>query len=339
MKKQFLIIAGCAVSIAALAACSATSKEEASMKPVVQTEEVMVAEDQATIHSDAVASEITEEITPESDWSVVLETQITHESNIEGFLNDQFGVTVGYSGQIYYTNDGAKTWTQAQNESWCRFCLAILNENLIWCGGNGNQVRVSKDGAAVWEPVSDVNLSAIHSNIDFVDDMTGWVSSNVKAASTTDGGVTWKELVLPEEVKSIAALSVRTAMEGCFMTHTGQLYFTTDGGETWTQKDTDLATIGVKDEKGEIGLFKYNTTSADMNFTDENHGTIVFAGSVPGEGFKVWCLETEDGGDTFTTEEVPLPEGFKANKVYLSKDGIYLTVGSLVKEVVVMQRK
>ena len=69
--------------------------------------------------------------TPESSWTVVLDTKISHKTNIAGFLNENYGITVGYNGEIHYTNDGGKTWPNSKNSSMCRFCLDIVNENLI----------------------------------------------------------------------------------------------------------------------------------------------------------------------------------------------------------------
>ena len=41
-------------------------------------------------------------------WSVVVDTDIKHSSNIEGFFNESYGLTVDAVG-IHYTYDG-ETW-------------------------------------------------------------------------------------------------------------------------------------------------------------------------------------------------------------------------------------
>lgn len=95
-----------------------------------------------------VAAEATPTLLPEvsaapsaSNWTVVVENKIGHRNYIGGFLDDTFGITVGYSGEIHYTNDGGQTWPKAQNSSACRYSLDIVDENLAWCGGNAFQHR------------------------------------------------------------------------------------------------------------------------------------------------------------------------------------------------------
>lgn len=274
-----------------------------------------------------------------SGWEIVVESPMFKDSNFEGFLNENFGISVGYAGAISYTEDGAKTWTEGENSSLCRFCLDIVDENLAWCGGNGNNVRVTKDGGKTWSEVSDAVLSSTHSNIDFLDDTTGWVVSGKKCAATNDGGTTWTFPVLPEGIDNIAAIALRTASDIYILDNKGLLYITSDGGSTWTNIDIKLADFGVTNEKGEAGLYKYKTTIADMNFYDENNGMLVFSGIVPGEGTKLWSLTTQDGGDTWITEEIPLKDGFKVNKVFLSGDGNYITLGDITKNVMVLAKK
>jgi photosystem II stability/assembly factor-like uncharacterized protein len=272
-------------------------------------------------------------------WSTVVDNKITHPSNIEGFLNESYGITIGYGGEIHYSYDQGQSWPESENSSMCRFCLDIVDENLAWCGGNGNDVRVTKDGGKTWSEVTDVNLNGMHLSIDFVDDKMGWIASNKRCSVTKDGGVTWTELALPEDIKSIAAISLRTSENGYLLTNSGLLFMTADGGSTWSSKDLNLESYGVIDEKGNPGLFKKNMALADICFTDDDNGIIVFSGIVPGEGTKAFCLTTNDGGESWTSEELEPKEDFTVNKVYISSDGMYLTLGSNDSKLIVMKRE
>ena len=272
-------------------------------------------------------------------WAIVVDSSITHPSNIEGFLNENYGLTVGFGGEIHYSNDQAKTWPEAENSSMCRYCLDIVDENLAWSGGNGYNVRVTKDGGKTWSEVSDINLSSMHLGIDFVDDKVGWIASTKKCAKTEDGAITWTELELPEDVKGIAAICLRTPEDGYLLANNGLFYTTADGGSTWKNKDLNIESYGVIDEKGKPGFYKKSVSLADICFTDEDNGIMIFSGIVPGEGTKAFCLTTNDGGESWTSEELKPKEGFIVNKVYISGDGLYLTLGSNDGQLLVMKRE
>ncbi|NLK99240.1 MAG: hypothetical protein GX271_01105 [Clostridiales bacterium] len=211
-------------------------------------------------------------------------------------------------------------------------------ENLAWSGGNNN-VRVTKDGGKTWSEVTDINLGGMHLAIDFIDDKVGWIAYNKKCAKTNDGGSTWTELDLPEDIKSIAAICLRTQEDGYLLTNNGLFYTTADGGSTWSSRDLDFESYGVIDEKGNPGLYKKSTSMADICFTDEDKGVVIFSSIVPGEGTKAFCLTTNDGGENWTSEKLEPKEGFIVNRVYISSDGLYLTLGSNDGQLLVMKRE
>ena len=97
----------------------------------------------------------------ESSWSIVLDTEISHPTNMAGFLNESFVITVGPYGEIHYSVDGGQTWPEGENESMCRFSLDIVDENIAWCGGAGNNVRSSVDGGKTWRALEDVDLGEV----------------------------------------------------------------------------------------------------------------------------------------------------------------------------------
>jgi Uncharacterized protein related to plant photosystem II stability/assembly factor len=276
---------------------------------------------------------------PESDWTIVFDSKISHPTNMGGFLNGEFGITVGYDGEVHYTNDGGQTWPEGENSSMCLFCLDIVDENIVWAGGNGSNVRVSNDGGKTWSAVSDINIGRLHNNIDFVDDTTGWITSLSRFAATNDGGNTWTELPLPEGASSIAAICLRTPQDGYLLSHDGLFFITADGGATWSQQDLGLANYDIVNVQKQSKLVKNDLAVADISFTDENNGTIVFTGlSSSGEGYKTLCLTTTDGGATWESEVMPEAE-FAPTKVFISGDGIYLTLSNFSNRTVILQRE
>lgn len=276
---------------------------------------------------------------PESSWTVVIDTEIPHQTNIAGFLNENYGISVEPYGKIHCSNDGGQTWAESENSSMCRFSLDIVDEDLAWSGGAGNHVRVSSDGGKTWSEVSDINMGGGHSNIDFVDDTTGWITTLQKCAVTKDGGVTWTELELPEDADSIAAICLRTADNGYLLTHRGLLFTTADGGTTWSSNDLGLEAYEICNIKNKPELDKNNVALADISFSDENNGIIVFTGISPGKGRKTWCLTTGDGGASWTAELLVPPEGFTPTKVFISGDCKYITLGANSNQSIVMKSK
>ncbi len=293
------------------------------------------AEDSAAPSQDASGQETTAE---QSMWAIVHNSKIEHPVNIAGFLNEDIGFTVGFSGEVHYTIDAGQTWPEGENSSMCLFCLDIIDENLVWAAGNGYNVRVSHDGGKTWDAASDISLGGMPSNIDFVDDTTGWIATQSRFASTTDGAATWTEMALPDGAESIAAISLRTAQDGYLLTREGQLYITADGGATWSGQDLGLKDYGIVDMQKQPKLGKSNIAAADISFTDETNGAIVLTGMYSEGGFIAWCLTTADGGATWAAEKIPDLD-FSATKVFLTTDGQYLTMASNGNDTALLKRQ
>ena len=341
MKRKYLctILSITLSTVLLLAGCSSNQKDqpttaEVESNPVTQSTPIAT-EGVATPSPEISPVESTP--TPEPSWTVVLDNKISHPTNIAGFLNETYGLTVGYNGEIHYTNDGGKTWPRSENSSLCRFCLDIVDENLAWSGGNGNNVRMTKDGGKTWSAVSDIKLKGGHSNIDFVDDTNGWITSLSNGAVTKDGGATWTELNLPEDVKGIAAICLRTPEDGYLLSHNGMFFITADGGKTWNKQDLGFEKYKIVDQKNKSGLYKNNFALADISFSDESNGIIVFVGPEPGNGMKTWCLTTADGGATWTSELLTPVEGFSPARVFITGDCNYITLGTNDNRVIVLK--
>ncbi len=344
MKRSILctILMVTLVSLVTLAGCSSDKlSDDKATAPASSSSEVQPAPEAAEVAAEVADEGSSDESAqlPESNWTVVLDSQISHPTNIAGYLNENFGITVGFAGEIHYSNDGGQTWPRSENSSMCRFCLDIVDENLAWCGGNGNSVRVTNDGGKTWKAVTDANLDGGHANIDFVDATNGWIASQKKCAVTTDGGTTWTMLTLPEDVKSIAAICLRTTNDAYLMTHNGLFFKTGDGGATWNKYDLKIEDYEVYDSKSNPGLAKNNVAVADISFSDENNGLIVFTGMTPGKGNNAWCLTTTDGGTTWVPEKFAPAEGFSPTKVFISGDCKYITMGSYGNQHITMKHK
>lgn len=173
---------------------------------------------------------------------------------------------------------------------------------------------VSTDGGQTWQAVADYGNCRAMS---FLDAQSGWIATADRLSRTQDGGKTWEDVPLPEDVSEIAAISLRTEEEGYLLDDAGVLHVTRNGGETWTAHpvgfDLQAKTIPSRP-----------TASAALRFTDADHGVIAvhLTGGLQGG---VVVARTADGGQTWeqtTVFETELP----LITLYLSRDGSTLTI-------------
>jgi len=164
------------------------------------------------------------------------------------------GVSVAHNipNAAHYTSDGGATaadWTFVVPDmagGWFSSQFSLLDE-----GPNPTHVRVSgitycesATGGASWSCRPSID-SVFDGPVFFTNDQDGWVgggeiSPNVEGwiHRTTDGGVTWSGRVLDgglpiRELRFITPLT-GFAAGGNIYTNIGGIYFTSDGGESWT---------------------------------------------------------------------------------------------------------
>jgi hypothetical protein len=266
----------------------------------------------------------------EGRWEVMLETEIEQPVRMGAFLNETFGVTGGATGagRAHYTTDGGQTWTKADSSGGCLYGVDIVDDQTVWvCGRMTGQsfstpggVRLSVDGGQTWEEQTTYQTTPGFCPLSFLDTKVGWVANAGKLSATADGGVTWEELILPDSISEIVAISLRTPSEGHVLDYAGNLYTTRDGGESWSSQPLGL------EKYGELKvLLPTNTAIAAMRFYDADQGVVVLNLAGGGER-KVVALRTVDGGQTWDEESVPSEIGIP----YLTHDGRLLTICELL---------
>jgi photosystem II stability/assembly factor-like uncharacterized protein len=162
-----------------------------------------------------------------------------------------------------------------------------------------------------------------------MDDKTGWIATPLQLGVTKDGGITWKELTLPEGIKDIAAIALRTVTDGYLLDTEGTLFITQDAGETWSSRSLGLY------EGEELDPNSY-TPMAAMRFLDTDWGLVALSLTEKGK-LKALVMRTVDGGLTWKRESVPVKYG----TLYLAHDGSTLTVVDFVnaKQFTVLRRQ
>jgi photosystem II stability/assembly factor-like uncharacterized protein len=267
--------------------------------------------------------------TPSPSWRIVTHTGIPMASmNYAGFLNSQFGMGVGYDGGIMVTNDGGKNWESASNNSWCLFGLDIIDEKHAITCGNNMHVRTTLDGGQKWTAVTSWGNSEPDQcrYLSFLDAKTGWAASPSNLTSTTDGGLTWHDIVLAPDMSAILNISLRAPGQGYLMDKMGSLFGTRDGGQTWTKISSSFGSAMNFQEF--VGLAPESAPNMTFRFLDDKNAIAVFRQRVysPDNTATITMIAsaTHDGGLTWIRELLPEVDGNYL--VYLSRDGKYLTL-------------
>jgi hypothetical protein len=240
-------------------------------------------------------------------WKVVLETKVNHGTTLCAFENPDFGITVGPHGETHYTLDKGESWPLGRTTVQCRFGLDILDSNRSVSAGNGG-VCISKDGGKYFSTI----MKDRYDLVSFASAEQGWIGNRRLVKETANGGASWKDIPVPEKLKMILGMNMFGSGSGYILDKDGTLFFTDDGGSTWSSKI-------VKSENGDISLVH---SLSVMRWKDQAKGSVI-TWYRKGEK-KGWILLiTENGGKTWSSEVLNVGA---YGTPYLSRDSKYLTI-------------
>lgn len=257
----------------------------------------------------------------DGSWSVISSLETSGNNNITGFLNENYGISAGYSGEINFTKDSGKIWEKGINSSYCLFGLYILNDKVAWTSGNASCVRKTEDGAGSWQNV--LNFGGSEPNhckyISFIDENNGWIASSTPFSvneksfmlgTTKNGGNLWTEVNLPKDIEEIVAIHLSSINEGYILDRACNLYMTTNGGKSFSKKTLKLEEAAIINELGPNVVLRVS-----------NKKNIFIA--YKGENNKLKAMRSYNGGKTWSKEKLP---DINSGTLYLSPDGKFLTV-------------
>lgn len=200
---------------------------------------------------------------------------------------------------IWRTRDAGVTWQKKLSTSTPGVTgppggMFVIDSNTVAVSGTGGQVYLSKDGGETWNiktPIAGDNID--FSDVWFVNPEHGWVtgtqiivageSSRPLLLETTDGGETWKEIIIGADVmpSSICFVGddgwlagVRRVVSGESVDLRGVLLTTKDAGKHW---------IPIQFPPNE-------PVFTEVRFADKTHGWLVGRDTL---------YRTVDGGRTW----------------------------------------
>jgi photosystem II stability/assembly factor-like uncharacterized protein len=210
----------------------------------------------------------------------------------------------GGSGQILQTTDRGATFTYQLNSGAWPFISVSFSDSLHGIAGTNNKmIYYTSNGGTVWDsataPVAASYMQA--KNVQLADNTTGYAiltnSGNAAIVKTTNSGQTWS-VIKTDNTQSTAAytaLSFVDAQNGYVAAfnfnntpNKFSLLKTTDGGTSWT---TINFPSGLP---GNIGITQINA----LHFNDMLHGWAA------GGGTESFIMYTEDGGSTWTMQDL-----------------------------------
>lgn len=181
------------------------------------------------------------------------------------FIDEKNGwlISDGEYTSIYKTDDGAKTWTLFRTDLFKDYyfnSMFILDENHCWIVVSGKSISnkskelyFSKDGGKTWN----LHASKYFEKLYFFDKHTGFAIHRDQLVNTVDGGKTWENVIIYDDVFTNKHVSVNSfkfvdRTHGWAVGSGGTILKTVDGGKTWKA----FGAIGF----GEMGKVRFHDT-------------------------------------------------------------------------------
>lgn len=257
-----------------------------------------------------------------NDWNEFKTVTVSNQSYIGGFNDENFGITVGYSGESKYSTDGGKNWSEGENSSLCRFGLAIINDQVAYSCGNGSNVRKTRDGGKTWQAVKDYGkFEPNHCRyLSFINENEGIIASPEQLGITKNSGEEWTDIALPNDIGDILGIFYSDKKVMYIVDSNKQIYISKSSGESWESK-----TLKVDDMDTTV----FNQSSLVIHFDDEDNGRVFYYTSE----LVLKSVVTRDGGDTWEEEKLPEVCG---QGLFLSQDGKLLSVNNPVDKSIIL---
>lgn len=163
------------------------------------------------------------------------------------FINAIEGWFITYSGKIFQTNNGGKSWSKISeiDTNSTVFDFRFINKNVGFITGHFNPFLRTTDGGKTWQIVNltDKPFSTSATSITFCDDKNGYLLLGYYTIyKTSDGGLTWLPLTINISFPGSYYVRLFCLTSNTFYVYgdtgnpfieSGFIYKTTDGGITW----------------------------------------------------------------------------------------------------------
>jgi photosystem II stability/assembly factor-like uncharacterized protein len=226
----------------------------------------------------------------------------------------------GNPAEAAYSDDAGVTWTLANigtdNGEFVISAKAVyaINQNNIWVGTNSGRIYFSSTGGASWVAQEDQGIhSAAWNWVHFSDDRNGFAGgAGDVIAVTNDGGDVWSQVNATGNGGDITSGGVVSTNDFWVGTDDGEIFYTTDAGVTWTEREFSIGAAGAP------------TLVDDIRFVDNMLGFM----SVRNAAAKSTILMTRTGG--YNWEIVDTPANIGVNSLAVCGPRLVYAVGEVV---------
>lgn len=211
---------------------------------------------------------------------------------------------VTLKGDLLRTEDAGATWQKTPAEIVGGFQSAtMLDARRGFTVSNRGRVWSTDDAGRTWVAKAELKSEDWHFNeskqIQFTDELHGWIIETLTIWRTADGGTNWQRAFSPFEQKAngqpVRAFFLNSRHIWICGTQ-GEVYSTKDGGNTWT-----IQAVAGKD-----------LTFTDLFFVNSETGWL--AGYASGR-FNNRLYHTSDGGKTWRLAPTAFNQGY-LNSIY-----------------------
>lgn len=222
-------------------------------------------------------------------------------------LDEKQAIVSGYAGKILRTEDGGFTWSLVSSGTdKALYSISFPDKTNGWIVGQDGLILHSSDAGKTWSR-QPTNVPVYLFSVNFTDAQNGWaVGDKATFVRTSDGGATWTagKLGSDEKLSADEALlaqepvlySVRfiDPQTGWIIGEFGNIYHTTDGGQTWrTQQESLIGAEGTFDALDIPTFF-------GAAFADAKNGVAA--------GLETKVAGTTDGGATWKFDETDIKD-------------------------------
>lgn len=206
--------------------------------------------------------------------------------------------------------------------------INFINQNTGWVVGNGGLLFYTDDEGKTWIK-KEINTTDDLIKVLFIDENHGWIASGSTIWHTNDGCISWTEQLVDSSLSRFVDMIFIDRNTGWVSGPPGGvLYYTSDGGDTWSDRSVETSgrIVGLSFVSENLGWSVgadsrvYKTTNGGLTWTENNSPrfshSISFVDSLVGfVGNVTWAssnseeycniFKTVDGGNTWTTQAIP----------------------------------